>query len=265
MNNKRNTIFFALGILLLFSVACGFSASTANIKEARMAREVNGAPEDTTTFAPNDVFYCLVTVANAPDDTVVKAVWKAVDAEGVEKNYTILETEYNGGGEITFQASNDNPWPVGKYAVELYIDDKLKDTVEFSVAENGAAGGSSSGSTGNSGNTAGIGDEIGVDSAYMARFVNDEPQKTTSYAADEIFYCVVQLTRAESDTNVRAVWTAVDVEGADANTKINETDITGEDLMKFQLSNQNAWPVGSYKVEIYVNDEYQGYLDFSVE
>ena len=255
MNIKRYTILFAASMLILFSVACSFSASTANIKQARMAREVNGVPEDTTTFSPSDVFYSLVTVANAPDDTVVKAVWKAVDAEGVDKNYTILETEYKGGGEITFQASNDNSWPAGKYAVELYIDEKLKDTLEFSVAEDGAASSVTPPAAG----------EIGVDSAYMARFVDDKPEKVTSFAGDEVFYCVVQLTSAESDTKVKAVWTAVDAEGVDANTQINETDISGESLMTFQLSNKSAWPKGSYKVEIYVNDQYQGYLDFTVE
>jgi hypothetical protein len=35
--------------------------------------------------------------------------------------------------------------------------------------------------------------------------------------------------------------------------------------MTFNLSNSSAWPKGSYMVEIYINDAYQGYLDFTVE
>ncbi len=262
MITKRSTILFVIAILIMFSLACGFSASTANIKEAYMAHEVNGVPEKTTAFAPDEIFYCLVTVANAPDDTVVKAVWKAMDAEGVDKNFTILETEYKGGGEITFQASNDNLWPNGKYAVELYIDEKLKDTLEFDVTEDGAAGNEPAAASDASAATG----KIGVDSAFMAREVDGETKKVTSYKSNETFYCVVQLTGAESDTKTTAVWTAVDAENTEANTVIDSYDMVGTDLMTFNLVNSSGgWPTGTYKVEIYVNDAYQGYLDFTVE
>ena len=258
MDSKRRTILFSVVILLVFSLACSFSASTANIKEAYMAHEVNGEAQATSSYAPDEVFYCLVTVDNAPDDTMTKAVWKAVDAEGVDKNYTILETEYEGGGEITFQASNDGPWPAGKYAVDLYIDDKLKETVEFTVSDEAAASGSDSDSA-----DAG---EIGVDSAFMARSEDGETVETTTYEENETFYCVVQLTSVESDTKVTAVWTAVDVEGTDPNTLIDSYDMTGVDLMTFNLENSSGgWPAGTYMVEIYINDAYQGYLDFTVE
>ena len=39
-------------------------------------------------------FYALVTLDNAPDDTVTKAVWYAVDAEGTAKNTKIDEAEF---------------------------------------------------------------------------------------------------------------------------------------------------------------------------
>jgi hypothetical protein len=123
-------------ILMAIALACGFSASTANVKEAFMAREVDGLAEPTTTFAPDEVFYCLVTVANAPDGTVTKASWYAVDVPGVEANFLIEETEITGGGEITFDLSNDQYWPDGSYKVEIYLDDKLDTTLEFSVDSN---------------------------------------------------------------------------------------------------------------------------------
>jgi hypothetical protein len=107
MRIKRIAILFSVFMLLSFSIACSFSASTANVKEAYMAHEVDGEAQATTSYTPDEVFYCLVTVANAPDDTITKAVWKAVDAEGIEANFVILESEYEGGGEMTFQASND--------------------------------------------------------------------------------------------------------------------------------------------------------------
>jgi hypothetical protein len=61
-------------------------------------------------------------------------MWYAVDAEGVDPNYFIAEAEYTGGGELTFDlTNNDLLWPVGKYKVEIYLGDTLEKTLEFSV------------------------------------------------------------------------------------------------------------------------------------
>jgi hypothetical protein len=129
--------FVVLGIgviLMAVMLACGFSASTANIKDATIAREVNGSAEATTSFAPDEIFYCLVNVANAPEDTVTKAAWYAVDVPGVDPNFLIDETEIAGGGDITFDLSNDQYWPDGIYKVEIYLDGELDRTLEFSVS-----------------------------------------------------------------------------------------------------------------------------------
>jgi hypothetical protein len=34
-----------------------------------------------------------------------------------------------------FTLSNDQPWPVGKYKADIYLDDKLDRTLEFEVQE----------------------------------------------------------------------------------------------------------------------------------
>jgi hypothetical protein len=134
MHINRKTVLGFTGLLLLLTIACSFSASTANIKEAFIAQEVDGEMIPTTTFAPDDTFYCIVSVANAPDDTVTKAVWYAIDAEGLEPNFQILEYEYVGGGLITFELSNDEyDWPICNYKVEIYLDGELDQTLEFSV------------------------------------------------------------------------------------------------------------------------------------
>jgi hypothetical protein len=133
MTQRNWTIGFVLGVLMLISMACGFSVSTANIKDAQMARDEAGT-QPTTVFASTDVFYCNADLQNAPEDTVVKAVWTAVDVEGNDPNTKIDETEITtGSGTVNFQLSNTNAWPVGKYKVELLINDELKETVEFQV------------------------------------------------------------------------------------------------------------------------------------
>lgn len=129
----KKRIFFVFALLILTALACSFS--TANIKEAKMAKDADGA-QPTTTFAQDEPFYCVVQLTNAPDDTKVKAVWTAVEAEGVDPNFKLGEKELTSGdGQLNFSYVNGegNLWPTGKYKVELYLNDKLDRTLEFQV------------------------------------------------------------------------------------------------------------------------------------
>jgi hypothetical protein len=133
MNKYRLQIGLAIALVMLTILACGFNVSTANIKDANMARDYDGT-QLTTVFAPDETFYCVVTLANAPDDTTVKAAWTAVEAEGVEPNFFIDEAELTSGSNtLHFKLSNDNLWPGGKYKVDLYLNGKLERTLEFEV------------------------------------------------------------------------------------------------------------------------------------
>lgn len=88
---------------------------------------------------------------------------------------------------------------------------------------------------------------------------------TTVFTQDAIFYAQVDLRNAPDDTNLKAVWIAVDVEETEPNLTINETEInTGSGLVHFQLSNENLWPLGTYKVEIYLDGKLAKTLEFEV-
>lgn len=133
MRNVKLQIGIAIVVLLLVSLACSFSASTANISDAYLATDEAG-DNKTTSFASDAIFYAIVKLDNAPDDTALKAVWYAVNAEGVEPNFKIDEVSLTtGAGTIPFNLTNDNAWPVGTYKVELYLNDKLEKTLDFSV------------------------------------------------------------------------------------------------------------------------------------
>jgi hypothetical protein len=132
---RHNRWYMAAVVLVVFAatIACSFSASTANIKEAWMARDYEG-DQPTTVFAPDEVFYCVVDLANAPDDTTVKASWTAVQAEGVTPDTFIDETELtSGSADLHFQLSNNNLWPAGTYKVDLYLNGELDRTLTFEV------------------------------------------------------------------------------------------------------------------------------------
>lgn len=124
-----------VGILMLAALACSFSASTANIREAVLARDEEGT-EPTTVFAPDDTFYLLVDLANAPEGTSVRASWTAVAVEGADPNTFLDENELTTeSGMLTYTLSNDGLWPVGEYKVDLYLNGELERTLEFEVAE----------------------------------------------------------------------------------------------------------------------------------
>lgn len=130
---RHRPLFLVIALLLLSALACDLSFSTANISEATLARDAAGA-EPTTVFNQDDVFYLLVDLVNAPDDTTVRAAWTAVEVEGEEPDLFIDETELTtGDGRITFDLSNDSLWPVGTYKVDLYLNDELDRTLEFQV------------------------------------------------------------------------------------------------------------------------------------
>lgn len=133
MKLRGFSLALAAGVLLLASIACGFSASTANFKDTFLTRNPE-SNEPTTVFAQNEVFYAIVDLANAPDDTVVRTVWYVVEAEGIEGEFLIDETEVTtGDGRITFDLTPEAQWPVGSYKVELYLNDELEETLEFQV------------------------------------------------------------------------------------------------------------------------------------
>lgn len=133
MKHLKIQILFAILFLSLVSLACGFNFSTANIRDAYMARDEAGT-DRTTVFGQSDMFYCIVDLANAPDDTALKAVWYAVNAQDVEPNFVIDEYSLTSSdGLIPFSLTNDMLWPLGTYKVELYLNDELERTLEFSV------------------------------------------------------------------------------------------------------------------------------------
>jgi len=122
-------------VLVLASVACGFSASTANITNAHMAADESDSAT-TTVYATSDPsFYCFFDLNNAPDDTVVKGVWTLVSAEGYESNSEIDSAQITGSDD-TYYFSLDrsmDAWPVGTYKIDLYLNDSLVQTLQFEV------------------------------------------------------------------------------------------------------------------------------------
>ena len=127
-----------LSLLLLFAlllVACGgkeVSFSTANIQNAYLAKSETGTA--ITNFGQEDTVYVLAELNNAPDETTVKAVFTAVNAEGESANTKIEEVDLtSGSGTLTFNLSPTGLWPNGEYKVELFLNGELDQTLSYRV------------------------------------------------------------------------------------------------------------------------------------
>lgn len=133
MKITRLPILISMLVLVLSILACEGSFNTASIADAWMSTDEAGDARN-TVFTPEAVFYAQVDLRNAPDDTLLKAVWTAVEVEDTEPDLMIEETEFTtGSGLIHFELSNLNLWPDGRYKVEIYLNGELAKTLEFEV------------------------------------------------------------------------------------------------------------------------------------
>jgi hypothetical protein len=136
LKNKKSLTFVLFVTILIFAaLACNLSATTANISNPHMATDESDATQ-TTVYSPGTpTFYCFYDLNNAPDSTVVKGVWTLVSAEGYEANSEIDSAEITGSDDSYYFSLDraTDEWPVGQYKIDLYIDGKLVETVEFQV------------------------------------------------------------------------------------------------------------------------------------
>ena len=126
-------LLFLIGYLMVITSACNYSFSTANITDTTLAYDAAGE-NPTTIFSPDDTFYFVVGLTNAPDDTTLKATWATVNEAG--SAILIDEVEItSGSGTLTFDLSSDQPWPSGRYRIDLFVNDEMARTLEFGVEE----------------------------------------------------------------------------------------------------------------------------------
>ncbi|MHB1296259.1 MAG: hypothetical protein ACYC4R_14855 [Anaerolineae bacterium] len=134
----KHKLFIAFGILLLLVVlaACKQVETPPSIVSTTFARDYDGK-DATNVFAPDDSVYCLVKMANykvltGRDETEVKAIWK--NAAGEELGQMELFAHYvTMNDTIHFEFKHDEPWEVGKYTADLYINNTFDRTIEFEV------------------------------------------------------------------------------------------------------------------------------------
>ncbi len=107
----------------------------------------------------------------------------------------------------------------------------------------------------------------GASNFYMA---TDEAgtNRTTVFSPTDDFYVFFDVSGVDAGTNFQSRWYALDIEGEDPNVPFQTIDYpyeSGISNIYFQLTNDEPWPTGNYKVEIYMNDVKVGEQAFSVQ
>ena len=139
--NRNVPMLLATLMVGLSALACqvfgtGTSSGTS-LENLRLAHDEFGLQE-TSTFSSSDVIYVTARLNNAPQGTLVKAVWTAIDVTDTEAGYEFQEQSFDVqdesfSGTIFFKLSNGDLWPLGRYRVELYLNETSIQSLEFSV------------------------------------------------------------------------------------------------------------------------------------
>lgn len=135
MKNKWS-VFLAVLVLIAASLACSFGDPT--LDNVRTAKDQDGK-QPATVFSVSDTIYVVSDLSNGKAGNVVTSKWYAVNVEGIEANLmfdeadiTIQDETFN-GNVYFYYPPPEGGWPLGSYKVEIYFNDALINTVEFSV------------------------------------------------------------------------------------------------------------------------------------
>ena len=135
-DQNRVRVLWAVVVVLLASLACNAGAgATPGASNFYMATDEAGTNR-TNVFSPNDDFYVFFDVNDVEAGTNFESRWYALNIEGEDPDTPFQTIDYvyeEGIGNIYFQLTNDQGWPVGNYKVEIYMNGTEVGEQEFSV------------------------------------------------------------------------------------------------------------------------------------
>lgn len=112
-----------------------------------------------------------------------------------------------------------------------------------------------------------LGGEPGVSNVRMTTDETGETP-TTVYSPSDDFYVYFDVNGMDTGTPFEGRWYALNIEGEDPNVPFQTIEYSLEEdvtTVYFQLFSDTDWPVGTYKVEIYMNGVLSGTAEFTVQ
>jgi hypothetical protein len=266
MNSRTFKLSLAVLAIFLVTLACEFSFSSAKVENLRLARDEAGQ-QTTTQFVPTDTFYLVGDLSNAPDDTLLKAVWTAVAAEGVDPNLVIQERELSAPtGPFWFSLVQDSGvWPAGSYKVDLYLNDELNQSLGFQVVAPPEAQVQPTAPPQPAAPTEPAAGEQPTISNFFTALDEAGQQPSSNFAQASKIYTVFTLAAGESGANVKGSLTATAAEGIAPDTLITELEqgfASGQNLFTFE--NTTPWPKGAYRIDLALEGQPVGSLEIQV-
>jgi len=225
---------------------------------AKKVKEDTFEPVGITDVFPADqeVFHAVVTITDAPEDTVFSALWLTSS----DRKVGFAEFKAGGSGNIDFSLTPaDGKLPGGEYKIEIYVDGSLNRTLSFSVEQSPQEA-----STPTSSDT--------IQEIVLAKNTEGseaEPvDPTTIFKPDSTIHAVVRINEAPEGTKYEASWFVIDAgDDVEKNALINKTNITtdGTRNIDFTLRPLKSFPPGSYRVDISVNGVHHSSKTFTIE
>jgi hypothetical protein len=268
---------FVLGmsvILILSLCACSFSFSSAKLENLATASEINDKTykpvNPTSSFtAETPKIYLTGSLSNAPDGTEIKAKWMYLDDDpAVEIDSATYEAK-DSDTDFQFNLSiPDDGWPIGKYEVKLYINDKIDKAVKFEVtgeAQTTAAPTTTAPST--------VATESSI--AYFQELetglgINEETYRTltvtdTFETTSPEIYLAGALMNAKPGDRITVYWQYTqDDPAVDLYNSYLDIEDVDTDFYFYITMPDGGWDIGSYKVQLYINGAYDTTVDFYV-
>lgn len=89
-----------------------------------------------STFKPDEAIYLLFEINDPTGKNVVRVVWSVVEAKSFKAGAILSDTPYiiNEKKFVIFSDHGASPWTVGKYQVDLYLNNTLNQTIPFDIA-----------------------------------------------------------------------------------------------------------------------------------
>jgi len=258
----------------------------ASITRAVMATQmtpINHVPVVVTdTFpASQGTLLAVVTVVNAPAGTRLKYVLTAIDTHNVHPPNSQagqpLEMTTQGTQNVAAIWQYPN-LPVGTYKVDVYLNDTLDRTLNFSVTKDATAPSEfpTPGVVGNcpalpASNEQPPGFPIGVTMAQGQDAQGKPVNPGRIFRPDApAIYAVLTTEKVPANTRAEARWFATDLGGVEAcNTQMARFEmpaLTAGNPYFYVNSPRpvGIWPEGLYRIEIYVNGNLALRTDFAV-
>ncbi|MCK5043568.1 hypothetical protein KAR52_01020 [Candidatus Pacearchaeota archaeon] len=116
----------------------GFSFSSATIKDAKSCRAVDEDKNPTgitSTFVPNSPeIFIWFSWAHTMKGTEAKAVWIYEPSNLIITEVSVVLEDMAGWGSFALTCpTTEDGWPLGDYRVDIYLGDKLAESVNFKV------------------------------------------------------------------------------------------------------------------------------------